>query len=684
MLVVRRLRSSSFSRRWTKAFWVQLCALVALALLFSAQARITDIVIDRVESPAFEGRVFGGVGQYEFLIGRAFGEIDPNDPLHEGIVYIDKAPRNARGMVEYEVDLHILRPINMDRGNQTLFYDVVNRGGKVFLRHMNAAPGENNPTLAEHAGDGFLMRQGFTLVWSGWHGDVEPGGDRAVARFPVASNPDGSPIRQWTTVEFLFNSEAFTVGTGMGGTAHNYPAVEESMDEAVLVRRQDPHAVPEVIPRDEWSFAECPDGQDATPSNTHVCYPEGFSPDYIYHLVFEAEDPIVMGLGFAATRDVNSFLRYDISDMNPLVSNGRNPIEWTMTFGSSQSGRFLKHLLYEGFNEDEDGRIVFDGMIPSISGGRLGYFNHEFAKTTMWSRVIENHFQRGDDFPFTYATLSDPISGETDGLLVRCQESGTCPKIMQTDNAAELWQARASLVYTDPLGTEDIAPPENVRYYLHAGVQHGPAATPSHGICQQLSNPNRYQESLRAITVAMRAWIAMGIKPPASNYPTLAEGTLVASDQVNFPDIPGVTYTGEYNRKFINDYSVQPPQRIPGTEYTVMVSQVDEDGNDLGGIRSVTLQAPLGTYTGWNVRAPGHIEGRPCSATGSFIPFAVTADERGDDPRLSLEERYGDHEGYVDAVREAADALLAEGYLLQEDHDRLIAEAEEADIGLSQ
>jgi hypothetical protein len=639
-----------------------------------AEAGITRIVIDRVESPAFGGRVFGGVGQYEILIGRASGEVDPKDPRNAGIVYITAAPRNARGMVEYDVDLFILKPVNMDRGTQTIFYGVNNRGGKPYF------PGKDG-------GDGFLLQQGFTLVWSGWHGDLLPGGDRLLARLPIAKQADGSPIRKRIGTEFLVNggigpAPIYTASGGRPILDDFYPAVEERMADAVLMRRRGPHAEPEVIPRGQWSFANCPKGRSGTPSNKHICIPAGFSEDYLYYLIYDAQHPIVQGLGFAATRDVISFLRYDTSSANPLVSAGRNSIRWTMAFGSSQSGRFLRHFLYEGFNEDEKSRIVLDGMMPHIGGGRLGFFNHEFAQTTRWSRTTEEHYQPGDEFPFTYEVLTDPVSRRTDGLLARCRKSNTCPKIMQSDDASEVWQARASLVYTDPLGKQDVAPPDNVRYYQHASVQHGPAGVPSRGICEHLSNPNRNQETLRALLIALRAWVAWGIEPPPSRYPRLADGTLTAADQVRFPNIPGVKYTGQHNHKLINDFSVLPPRHVPGTEYGVRVPQVDGDGNDIGGIRSVMLQVPVGTYTGWNLRAAGFMEGLPCLASGSFIPFAKTAAERGNDPRPSLEERYGTHQRYVDRVRTAAAQLVREGFLLQEDYFKLVANAEHEDIGL--
>ncbi len=655
------------------------------------EARVTRIEITRVESPTFEGASFGHVGQYAKLVGVAYGEIDPNDPLNAGIVNLDRAPRNARGMVEYDVDVYIFKPIHMQHGNRTLFYTVVNRGNAGLTFHIGAGGG-NDPTTAVDAGDGFMLHRGYTLVKSGWQGDILPGSNRMTARFPIPTNPDGTPIRKVITAEFTFNASTFTTPIGEGNTRPYLP-VEESMDFATLYRRAGPHAPREVIPRTEWSFARCPDGVTMTASNTDLCLPAGFSTNFIYELVYEAQDPTVMGLGFAATRDAISFLRYDDSAANPVVEHHphgglRNPIRWALGFGSSQSGRYLKDLIYQGFNEDESGRIVFDGAIPHIAGSRKTWTNFEFAFPGRFSQAVENHYAPGDQFPFNYETLTDPVSGKTDGVLHRCGEQGACSKTMHWDSSTEGWAARASLVVTDPIGMADVPIPDNVRAYLFSSTQHGPAGTPSPSpICQQLTNPNQYRETQRALVLALHEWVAHGHRPPRSRVPRIGDGTLVPSlpqSVQGFPEIPGVRYTGRFNDLFVNDENAQPPEHVPGTEYGVLVPRVDEDGNDIGGVRSVELQAPLGTYTGWNVRRPGFIEDEPCGLTGSFIPFKTTRAERlaAGDPRLSLEERYGTHARYVRTVERAARRLVRQGFLLEEDGERLIQEAKDRDIGL--
>ena len=652
-------------------------------------SRITRVQIDRTESPAFDGHQFGNAGQYETLVGRVFGELDPDSPLNARIVNLDRAPRNARGMVEYSSDFFILKPTDLSRGNQTLFYDVPNRGNKLGLR-MFQGGGGNNPTTAADMGDAFMLNQGYTVVWSGWQGDVRPGGERLTTRFPVATNPDGSSIRRWITTEFTFNAATYSVPFE-GAGAMPYPPVTESMPDAALYRRSATHAERELLPRETWSFATCDGSSAPVPSNGDVCLPTGFSPNFIYDLVYEARDPIVMGIGFAAIRDLVSFLRHDASETNPLAPRDDadgDAIQWAIVFGTSQSGRFVRDFIYQGFNEDTAGRRVFDGAIPQVAGSRRTFTNAEFAMPGRFSMYVQNHFAPGAEFPFSYATTTDPVTGRVDGLLERCRDSHTCPNIMQWDSASEGWAGRSSLVVTDPLGTTDLVLPENVRVYQFASTQHLDSSLygPRTGdIClQAANNSNSFLELQRALLVAMQAWVATGGAPPASQHPRLSDGTLVPphpQTEQGFPAIPGVRYTGTVNDLFVNDYETVP-WRHTTAEYTVLVPRVDGDGNEIGGVRSTMTQAPLGTHTGWNQRRKGFIEGEGCNLAGSFIPFATTAAERGADPRPSLEERYGTHARYVEQVRAAAERLQRAGFLLEADAERAISAAEQRDLGL--
>jgi len=666
-------------------------ALIVAVAAPGANARITRIEIERRESPAFDGASFGAVGQYEKLVGRVYGELDPDDELNRGIVYIDKAPRNAAGRVEYSTDVFILKPIDIARGNRTILYDVVNRGDKraIYVFNVGGRAG-NDPKTEKDLGDGFLMRQGYTLVASGWQGDLASGGDRLVGHFPVASEASGRPITKMITAEFVFTTPAYSVGVGYDGgrEMRPYPAVPDRMSEARLLRRAHALAPREVIPASEWSFAKCPDGKNATPSNLDVCYPAGFTPNALYELVYVAQDPVVMGIGFAATRDLISFLRYERSAANPLaggaVKTDADPQRRAIGFGRSQSGRYIKDLVYQGFNQDESRRLVFDGIVPLISGSRLTFTNYEFAMPGRAPSPVASYFYAGDQFPHTYATLTDPLSGRTDGWLARCTAQRACPQVMHTDSGIEAWAARNSLVVTDAYGKRDVPVPDNVRLYYFASTQHVPAAKPGYGICKNLSNPNPYQDTLRALLVAMQGWIDHGTAPPPSRFPRVSDGTLVAplpAAAFSFPKIPGVNYTGRHGTVQLKDFSVQPPQNVPGKNYTVLVPKVDADGNDVAGVRSLAVQVPLATYTGWNQRRAGFMEDEFCSLQGSYIPFAKTAAERVADPRPSLQERYGSREAYVAKVEAAAKALVGERFLLAEDAARLIAEAKRQELG---
>jgi hypothetical protein len=420
-----------------------------------------------------------------------------------------------------------------------------------------------------------------------------------------------------------------------------------------------------------------------------------------------------MGLGFAAVRDFVSFLRHraadDLGTPNPLAGAGRGEdeeedddptvISRAYAFGSSQSGRFLRDYLWQGFNEDEAGRIVFDAMIPHIAGSRKTFTNFEFSQPGWWSKQHENHLQPGDQFPFTYATITDPVSGRTDGILARCEATGhgeddgdhghqhrrnSCPKIMQIDGSAEFWQARASLVVTNGAGQE-VPLPSNVRAYLITGTNHGGGTGAAfYAFCANTPSPVLLNPPQRALLVDLHEWVTHGVPPPASRYPSVRDGTLAPTlprSELGFPDIPGVTYSGLFNYLFVTDYSVQPP--TTESEYLVLQPKVAEDGNEISGIRQPIVSVSVATYTGWNLRRPG--DGAPdlCTGAGSMFPFPATQADRvaSGDPRLSIEERYPTHQSYVDAVRRAATALVRDRLLLAEDARAIIAEAEASNIG---
>jgi hypothetical protein len=676
-------------RQRLSAFLQAGAVLLGLAVVPLAQAAVTRIEIKSVESPTFQGRTFGDVGAYEKVIGIAYGEVDPADPLNAGIVNIQLAPKNSRGFVEYSADVYILRPVDPRRGNRTIFYEVNNRGSKLTFSSPNhfmvGAASGNNPTSASDAADGFLMEQGYTIVWSGWLGNLLEGSDRVIARLPVAKDPSGKPIVQTITTDFALTAPTFTLPIPEAGSIPYFPA-DGAMASARLYRRATVHSPRQLIPRGEWEFASCPNGTTQTPSPTDLCLPAGFSTDAFYELTYDARDPIVLGLGFAAMRDVVSYLRHDTSPTNPLARRG---IRHAIAYGSSQSGRAIRDLVYLGFNQAESGDLVFDGVMPHVGGSRKTWVNFPFGLPGKFSQAVENHYARGDQFPFAYIPTTDPFSGRVDSILAKCQASNTCPKVMQLDSGSEPWAGRFSLVVTDPLGQSDLTLPPNVRVYMHASAPHLPALTSARvAYCQQPTNTLRFRETQRALLVAMQDWLTRDREPPASEYPTLANATLVspAPASIQFPAIPGLTYNGRYNDLFVNS-ATEPPEHIAAFEYKVLVPSVDQDGNDVAGVRAAGLRAPLGTHLAYNLRTPGFMGGEPCGVaglSGSYVPFAVTRAQRlaSGDPRPSLQERYRTHAGYVAEVARAARELLRQRLLLAQDARFLIEEAQAKDIGL--
>jgi len=622
-----------------------------------ASAQVTRIDFQVVESPAFDGQSFGDIGQYERLRGVAYGEVDPNDVRHREIVNITEAPLNPRGRVEYSTTVEIYRPIDLERWNKAIYHIVPNRG-------------------RASAGDAIFREMGFVVVQVGWQGDLTATDTNIVPVLPIATYAGGASIVGPAVEEFIFNDEE---GVSEANLTYATTALVPALATFTVRAKQ---GAPRVqIEEPAWSFTN--------ERRIRVNRPSGFDGGAIYELLYLAKDPIVMGLGFAATRDVISFLRYEITDSegtpNPLMSVGLP--NTAISLGVSQSGRFLRDMLYLGFNEDVGGRIVFDGMHPNIAGSRKTFTNYQFGQPGRWQKQHEDHFYPGDQFPFTYGTVYDPISDRADGLLVRCTASNTCPRIIHSDGEAEIWQARSSLVVTDPVG-QHVDLPDNVRAYLIAGTRHGGGRgvhveSPRLGICQNLNSPVPMAQIRRALTVALYAWVVDGTEPPPSRFPSVPLGMLVSPSSIGFPSIPDVTFTGSHNPLRRNNFNTFPP--LQGDGYTVLAGRVDSDGNMLAGIRHPNLSVPIGTFTGWNLRREGFAEGAQCGGAGSFIPFASNGEERKEsgDPRLSIEERYPTHDVYVSAVALAADRLVQDRLLLQQDATAIVERAEGSTVGNS-
>jgi Alpha/beta hydrolase domain len=625
------------------------------------------IEITRVES-AFEGLSFGNIGPYEKVVGHAFADVDPTHPLNAGIVNVGKAPANAAGRVEYQVDFYLLKPADLRRGNRRIFYDVVNRGNKLALNNLNDAPRTNDPATAGDAGSGFLMRQGYSLLWSGWQGDVAEGDDLLRAQLPIATE-HGAAIVATSRDEFILEHTRSPVTVPL-----SYPANTLDQGAATLTVRQREQDQRTVLPPEYWRFKST--------TRIEISRPAGFDASAIYEFIYPARDPIVVGLGFAAVRDLVAFMRRDNADAsgkaNPLMLDERLAIDYVLAYGASQSGRFLRDFIYQGFNEDLHGRRVFDGIIATVAGSRKTFVNFAFAQPGRFSRQHEDRLFPHDQFPFSYAATTDPVSGKTDGILERCQASNTCPKMMQTEASTDFWEGRASLLVADGKGME-IPVPDNVRLYLFASIQHGGGSVAANFPFNQYpANPAEYGGVHRALVVALDEWVSRGVLPPTSRFPRVSDGTLIspAAQSYCFPPIPGVKYPGLVNELSEMDYSVQPPRPIGGHDYLVLVPKIDEDGNEVPGVRVPTIAVPRGTHTGWNVRRQGFAEGE-LILLGSYFPFAATKAERlaSGDPRPSLEERYPTEDDYVSKIAQAADELRKARLVLPEDVERIVNEA---------
>ena len=617
-------------------------------------AKVVKFEIVRVESPAFEGRTFGEAGTYDRIVARATIAVAPDNPHNTIIVDLDRAPRNARGLVEAVADVEILRPTIAARGNRRLFYEVLNRGSKLGLTLFNDNPVViNDLSKATDAGNGFLMNRGYTLVWSGWQGDVAPGGGRMTFTPPVVPGVTGLARE-----EFIFDHSENPASATL-----SYPAADLDPAHAKISVRQreaDPRATPAGL---EVKFE--------SPTRISIKRPDGFDAGAIYEFIYTARDPKVMGLGFAATRDIVSFLRHDKADAAGTANPVAGQIDRAIGFGLSQSGRYLHDYLYLGFNADEAGRVVFDGLMPHISGGKKTFTNYRFSQPGRSPYEHADMLYPGADFPFTYPVITDRLTGKRDGFLARCLAAGNCPKIIKTDSELEFYQQRASLVVTDTQGRA-LTMPGNIRLFLLSNLQHYSLANAKSGMaktCAYPTNPLNAGPSVRALLVALDAWISKGTLPPNSRYPSRANATLVppAIDKVGFPRIPGVAYPARIAQPTVLKSDAMPPSK--GAAYPVFVPTTDADGRDRAGVRLPTLEAPAATHTGWNLRKAGFGEGELCDNNGTMIPFAATREERlkNNDPRLSMAERYPRDGDRAAAIARAARQLVRDRLLLEDD-----------------
>ncbi len=690
-----------------------LCIATAVVIALVAFPTAGDARVVRVEitqrRQVADGKSFGDVGPYERLDGVVVMEVDPRDPLNAVIVNLEKAPRNAKGLVEFSTPVFILKPVDVSRGNRKIFYGVNNRGNKLELARHTFGPlegaNQNNPLSAADFADGLLFRLGYTYVDAGWQANVAPINDRLVPTLPRAMQPDGKPVVSKTRVQYMDRniplSGSFTLTLGGDSNFVSYPTADMDTSHSTLTVRDSSDGAKTPIPPDKWAFGSCPEGRSTLkPNATDICLFDRFRSERIYELIYPAKDPWVMGLGYAVTRDVASFLRYELRDdagnPNPVaLSRETVGIRRAYGSGSSSTGMYMRDWLYLGFNEDEAHRKVFDAVQVHIAGTHRLLANVEFSDPNTYSRQDVWHDWLSRSYPpLTYAVTADPVSGIRDGILKR---PATDPLVFQLDSAAEFWQMQASLNVHDAKG-DPVPIPDNVRLYFAESFDHGGVTGPFSRarpapLCEYMGQGGGWSATARALFIALDEWADRGVAPPKSHYPSVADGTLasLAKAARAFPAIPKVAFPTMLNELTLPDFGPEfrPTggrlSRLPptlGENYQVMVPKTDSDGLDLGGIRAIEVAAPVATLTGWNVRAAGHRRPELCELKGSYLPFAKTKAEREqrNDPRPSLEERYGDRAGYVKAVAAAARQLVKERFLLQEDADRYIEAAKVSDV----
>jgi hypothetical protein len=651
--------------------------LIPILLLISVARPLTaEVVRIEVKSRAdvLGGKAFGNAGSFEKLSGRIYFVVDPKNTANLIIADIDKAPKNSAGKVEFSSDFFLIKPKDPSRGNGTLLFDVVNRGNKRMLEFFNLASASTDPNAEKDFGDGFLLTQGFTLLWIGWQFDMPVKEGLTRAYLPIARDINERPVTGLVRSNFTMPQKAMEAS--LADRDHQAYQVANPKDPAnVITVRDTADGMRRIVPRAQWDF---------TTDGKHVQMPAGFEANKLYEVVYRAKDPVVAGLGPAAVRDTISRLKY--ADAAEL-SIPQGAIKQSIAFGVSQSGRFLRAYLYYGFNEDEAHRKVFDGIMSHVAASGRGSFNHRFAQPSRTADPFGNSLYPVQMFPFTDAVETDPQTGKRDGLLTHNMKPEFMPKVMYTNTSHEYWGLAASLFTTTIDGKEDAPLLPNVRVYVYSGGSHDIGAfPPARGRGRQFNNPLDYRWAARKLLVSLNRWITDNNEPPASIYPRIENNALVSRERMLLPTMPNVVepkgpskaYRLDYGPEFLTKgiISIEPPK--VGSAYPVLVPQADPDGNDIGGIRLPEIAVPLATYLGWNLFNENSGPATELATlTGSFVPFARNRAERqrNHDSRSSIEERYKNKEDYLTRITSTANDLAAQGYLLMEDIPRIVQQA---------
>jgi len=653
-------------------------AVMGLVTFVPAKAEVVQVKV--LERTSFApGVSFGDAGSYEKIRGIAKFSLDPSAAANARIVDLKFAPRDADGRVTFESPFILLRPVKALAS--TLLYDVNNRGGIAILGQMDGVgPANNDPTTVADAGDGFLMRHGFALLFSAWTWDVAPqppGMKPLVFAPPIAKSLNGSAITGRVENEFTVSAPS-DIATYAGMRGLTYEPAKPNDSTAILTARARPGDARIPVDRALWHFV-APE-REGGPERVQL--DGGFKPGTIYELTFTAKDPYVTGAGLAGIRDLLAYFRDHPFEGAPAPRK-------ILIFGISQSGRVIGRMLHDGLDVDETGRLAFDGAYMQVpgAGGSAG-FNSRFAQPTRHPSMLEEHDYPADIFPFTSEASRDPVTGVTASTLDNARDAhGHLPKLIIANTSTEFWNRDGSLIATTPDGAEDVEPAPNVRIYALMGAQHYVGRSHTRTPYVNCVSTTDHYLAMRALIVALDRWTNGGTLPPASAYPHLRDGTLITVDAYHaaFPRGIGLMPPEQNLREPRLDFGARFASRgiadrippVQGRAFETRVPAPDADGNDRGGVRLVELQVPLGTHTGWNERAPETgFSWATARLDGSFVPFARNEAERraSGDPRPSLEARYPTRDAFIAKVRDAAERQVAAGFLLPDDEQRAVSE----------
>ncbi|MFL5510024.1 MAG: alpha/beta hydrolase domain-containing protein [Gemmatimonadaceae bacterium] len=650
------------------------CFLIAFsALLLDASTALARVVRVEILSRADITGTFAGK-TYERLTGRVYFAFDPRNPNNKQIVDLALAPRNANGEVEAVSEFVMLRPKDAASSADLAVIDIVNRGGiTTYVFNLGRNP-RASPLSSEFYGDALLMDRGATIVALAWQWDVPPGDNALHFTAPAvgsASRPVTGLVRSDITIDSPVKE--IPLGHSLAG-AIGYPVADPKDQVNVLTVRDTPTGARTTIPHSEWQFARS-EGGKVVPDPRWVYMPKGFTPGKIYEVVYRAKDPLVVGTGLAAIRDMMSYLKYDKS----AVAH----VRYGIGYGVSQTGRLIRHYLYQDFNADEHGRAVFDGFFAHTAGAGRGSFNHRFAQPSRDAQPYSTFFYPTDVFPFTSVRTTDPVTGRTAGLRDDLRSSRDT-KVFYVDGGHEYWGRAASLTHTTPDGAHDVGFLPTERRYVISSAQHSspsgwplPDTATITGTTAMRGDPLDQRLALRSLMSSLIEWVTLNKEPAPSTYPTLAGHNLVTPARLQFPKIPNLPVARIPNQPYRMELGArwnqgiidrEPP--VLGAAYPVLVSRVDSLGNELGGIRSIEILAPLATYYPWQLRS-GMAAGtdRLVSFRGTFIPLPKTEAGRraSGDSRPSVEALYGDKARFMERVDDGIRSLIARRFLLPQD-----------------